>query len=51
MSLDNPKFVPAPKIYAVRPAPVSTTKPPASPYNQSRTSGAQTGVKSDSGGN
>jgi hypothetical protein len=49
--VSNPKFVPAPKIYAVRPAPSSNTKPPASPYNQPVTKGAVTGVKSDSGGN
>jgi hypothetical protein len=48
--VSKPVYQAPPVIRAVKPAPVSNTKPPASPLNESRTKGAVTSVKSDSGG-
>jgi hypothetical protein len=50
--VSKPKFEAPPVIRAVKPLPNTNTRQPvASPYNQSVTKGAVTGVKSDSGGN
>ena len=47
----KPTYVAPPVIRAVKPLPNTNTRPPTpSPFNQSKSSGAVTGVKSDNGG-